>query len=63
MMGRGSTITADDLQRLAPAAGAVTSGRDRRALALCGGNRSKTAVFLDIPRHVLVYRIDKYELG
>ena len=35
----------------------------RRALAICGGNRSKTAVFLDIPRHVLVYRISKYELG
>ncbi len=35
----------------------------RRGLAICGGNRSKTAVFLDIPRHVLVYRISKYDLG
>ncbi|MDX2475326.1 MAG: sigma-54 dependent transcriptional regulator [Candidatus Krumholzibacteria bacterium] len=35
----------------------------RRALAICGGNRSKTAVFLDIPRHVLVYRISKYDLA
>ncbi len=35
----------------------------RRALIICGGNRSKTAVFLDIPRHVLVYRLNKYELS
>ncbi len=35
----------------------------RRALDLCGGNRSKTAIYLGIPRHVLVYRINKYELG
>jgi DNA-binding NtrC family response regulator len=35
----------------------------RRALDLCGGNRSKTAIYLGIPRHVLVYRITKYELG
>ena len=34
----------------------------RRALAICGGNRSKTATFLDIPRHVLVYRLDKYHI-
>lgn len=34
----------------------------RRALEMCGGNRSKTAQFLDIPRHVLVYRLEKYEL-
>ena len=34
----------------------------RRALDLCGGNRSKTAVYLGIPRHVLIYRINKYEL-
>jgi len=33
-----------------------------RALEKCGGNRSKTAAFLSIPRHVLVYRIDKYGL-
>ena len=35
----------------------------RRALDLCGGNRSKTAAYLGIPRHVLVYRISKYEIG
>jgi two-component system NtrC family response regulator len=34
----------------------------RRALAKCGGNRSKTAAYLGIARHVLVYRIDKYGL-
>ena len=34
-----------------------------RALEKCGGNRSKTAAFLSIARHVLVYRIDKYGLG
>ncbi len=34
----------------------------RRALAKCGGNRSKTATYLGIARHVLVYRIDKYGL-
>ncbi len=35
----------------------------RRALVICGGNRSKTALFLSIPRHVLIYRIDKYDLN
>ncbi|MBE0565501.1 MAG: sigma-54-dependent Fis family transcriptional regulator [Krumholzibacteria bacterium] len=35
----------------------------RRALARHGGNRSRTAVYLGIPRHVLVYRLDKYDLG
>jgi two-component system, NtrC family, response regulator len=35
----------------------------RRALEICGGNRSKTAQFLEIPRHVLVYRLEKYELA
>ena len=34
----------------------------RRALALCKGNRSRTAVYLGIPRHVLLYRLGKYEL-
>jgi len=32
----------------------------RRALAKCGGNKSKTAAYLGIPRHVLVYRLAKY---
>lgn len=35
----------------------------RRALEICGGNRSKTAQFLEIPRHVLVYRLEKYGTG
>ena len=34
----------------------------RRALIICGGNRSKTALFLSIPRHVLIYRLEKYEM-
>jgi DNA-binding NtrC family response regulator len=34
----------------------------RRALELCGGNRSKTAVYLGIAQHVLVYRLTKYDL-
>ncbi len=34
----------------------------RRALAKFDGNQSRTAAYLDIPRHVLIYRIDKYEL-
>ncbi|MBM4129531.1 sigma-54-dependent Fis family transcriptional regulator [bacterium] len=34
----------------------------RRALVLCGGNRSRTAAYLGIPRHVLLYRLAKYEL-
>jgi len=34
----------------------------RRALEKCGGNRSKTAAFLGIARHILVYRIGKYGL-
>ncbi|MGD9547853.1 MAG: sigma-54-dependent transcriptional regulator [Candidatus Krumholzibacteriia bacterium] len=35
----------------------------RRALALCGGNQTRTAEYLGIPRHVLVYRLSKYDLG
>jgi two-component system NtrC family response regulator len=34
----------------------------RRALALCNGNRSRTAAYLSIPRHVLLYRLSKYDL-
>jgi DNA-binding NtrC family response regulator len=35
----------------------------RRALALCDGNRSRTAAYLGVPRHVLIYRLDKYGIG
>jgi DNA-binding NtrC family response regulator len=34
----------------------------RRALARHGGNKSRTAAYLGIPRHILVYRIEKYGL-
>jgi len=34
----------------------------RRVLAKFGGNKSKAAAYLDIPRHVLVYRIAKLGL-
>jgi len=34
----------------------------RRALAKCGGNKSRTAAYLGIPRHVLLYRLQKYGL-
>jgi two-component system NtrC family response regulator len=34
----------------------------RRALARHGGNKSRTAAYLGVPRHFLVYRIDKYGL-
>ncbi len=34
----------------------------RRALVICGGNKSKAAAFLEIPRHVLIYRLSKYDL-
>ncbi len=33
-----------------------------RALRLKGGNITQAAVFLRIPRHILVYRIGKYGL-
>ena len=34
----------------------------RQALTRCGGNKSRTAVYLGIPRHVLLYRLQKYDL-
>ena len=34
----------------------------RRALERCGGNRTRAAAYLGIPRHILVYRISKYDL-
>ncbi len=35
----------------------------RRALVRCDGNKSRTATYLGIARHVLVYRIEKYKLA
>ena len=35
----------------------------RRALVLCGGNQTRTAQYLGIPRHILLYRLVKYGLG
>ncbi len=34
----------------------------KKALAMFDGNKSKTAQYLSIPRHVLIYRIQKYSL-
>ncbi len=34
----------------------------RRALERCGGNQTRAAQYLGIPRHVLVYRLEKYGL-
>jgi two-component system NtrC family response regulator len=33
------------------------------ALEHCGGNQSKAARFLSIPRHTLIYRMEKYGIG
>jgi two-component system NtrC family response regulator len=33
-----------------------------RALAKFGGNKSRTAKYLNIPRHVLLYRLEKYNM-
>ncbi len=35
----------------------------RKSLARFDGNKSKTAIYLSIPRHVLLYRIEKYGLS
>jgi two-component system NtrC family response regulator len=34
----------------------------RRALAMHGGNRTRAAAYLGLPRHVLLYRLEKYGL-
>jgi two-component system NtrC family response regulator len=33
-----------------------------RALAMHGGNRTRAAAYLGVPRHVLIYRLEKYGL-
>ncbi|GAB4339415.1 MAG: sigma-54 dependent transcriptional regulator [Desulfobulbaceae bacterium] len=40
----------------------VEKGLIRRALEMSGGNRSQAARLLKIPRHVLIYRLEKYEI-
>jgi DNA-binding NtrC family response regulator len=35
----------------------------KKAYEKCGRNKSKTARFLSIPRHVLLYRLKKYGIG
>jgi two-component system NtrC family response regulator len=35
----------------------------QQALAMAGGNRSEAARLLQIPRHVLIYRLEKYKEG
>jgi len=32
------------------------------ALRRCNGNKSKAAAFLQIPRHTLLYRLEKYNI-
>lgn len=34
----------------------------QKALRRCNGNKSKAAVFLRIPRHTLLYRLEKYNI-
>jgi DNA-binding NtrC family response regulator len=40
----------------------VEKGLVKRALAMSGGNRSEAARLLKIPRHVLIYRLEKFGL-
>jgi two-component system NtrC family response regulator len=35
----------------------------RDALVRCGWNRTKAAKYLNVPRHVLIYRIKKYGIN
>ncbi|OEU76627.1 MAG: hypothetical protein BA864_03675 [Desulfuromonadales bacterium C00003093] len=34
----------------------------QEVLRRCNGNKSKAAVFLRIPRHTLLYRLEKYNI-
>lgn len=40
----------------------VEQGLIRKALAMAGGNRSEAARLLRIPRHVLIYRLEKFQI-
>jgi two-component system NtrC family response regulator len=42
---------------------AVEKSLIEQALALSGGNRSQAARLLQIPRHVLIYRLEKFQIG
>lgn len=41
----------------------VEKGLIEKALRLSNGNRSRAARLLNIPRHVLIYRLEKFEVG
>jgi two-component system NtrC family response regulator len=57
----------DDLPFALPAQGLDLMGLERRiiiaTLRLLGGNQSAAARYLNIPRHVLVYRLEKFEIN
>jgi two-component system NtrC family response regulator len=75
ILRKSDSLTMDDLPqdfvKKATSANTVTTTEYRslrgaekelilNALDHCGGNKSKTATYLQIPRHVLVYRMKKY---
>ncbi|MDA8165689.1 MAG: sigma-54 dependent transcriptional regulator [Desulfobacteraceae bacterium] len=78
ILRRGDTIGEEELHFSGPPAGescllpeippegisleAVEKGLIKKALQLSGGNRSEAARLLKIPRHVLVYRLEKFGL-
>ncbi|MEJ2034304.1 MAG: helix-turn-helix domain-containing protein [Deltaproteobacteria bacterium] len=41
----------------------MEKGLIQKALAMSGGNRSEAARMLKIPRHVLIYRLEKFGLS
>lgn len=56
--------TAAHLPFVLPATGysleALEKSAIRQALELCGGNQTRAAELLDVPRHVLLYRLEKF---
>jgi len=40
----------------------IEKGMIKKALVISGGNRSEAARLLKVPRHVLIYRIEKFDL-
>lgn len=76
ILRRSSLITGADLRLTEPVSGAggfpkipsegisleeVEKDLIRQALEMAGGNRSEAARLLHIPRHVLIYRLEKYK--